>query len=156
MEASDVDEIFLNQIGKTFDTLMKQKKNNPANRCGVYAELTRIFPEGIFKGFTYPDISKGEEYTLRFLSGKRGETGSISVLETSDSNSSGKAEIDLGSGADTDDEEKEYEESAVKTQGKYDTALPYNYHSFSEHHPQQPSTRYWQGNPQCFPAKHPT
>ncbi len=93
---------------------MKGKKNNPANRCAVYADLTRMFPEGIFKGFTYPNMSNGEEYKLRVLSGKRGETGSISVLETSDSNSSGKGEIDLGSGADTDDEEKEYEESAVK------------------------------------------
>ncbi len=113
VEADDVDTIFLQQIGKTFDEMMKGKKNNPASRCGVYADLTKVFPEGIFKGFTYPNVRKGEDYTLRVLSGKRGETGSISVLETSDSNSSGRAEIDLGSGADTDDEDKEYEESVV-------------------------------------------
>ncbi len=123
VEASDVDEIFLSQIGKTFDDMMKGKKNNPASRCGVYADLTRVFPEGIFKGFTYPNISAGEDYTLRVLSGKRGETGSISVLETSDSNSSGKGEIDLGSGADTDDEDKDYEESAVKPRGNLEITL---------------------------------
>ena len=109
-----MDEIFLCQIGKTFDDMMKGQKNNPATRCSVYADLTRIFPKGIFKGFTYPNIQAGEQYTLRVLSGKRGETGSISVLESSDNNSSGRGEIDLGSGADTDDDEKEYEESAVK------------------------------------------
>ncbi len=152
-----MDEIFLKQIGKTFDDMMKGKKNNPANRCGVYAELTRMFPEGIFKGFTYPNISAGEEYTLRVLSGKRGETGSISVLETSDSNSSGRGEIDLGSGADTEDEDKDYEESAVIPEEKPTFPLYLKLVHFvpPEPHPKQPGRRTAAGRNWCFPEKHP-
>ncbi len=95
--------------------MMKNKQSNPRTRCKVYAELTRIFPEGIFKGFTYPNLHEREDYTLRILSGKRGETGSISVCESSEANGSDEEEIDLGSDADTDNEEKNYEESAVIT-----------------------------------------
>ncbi len=112
-----MEDIFLGQIGKTFDAMMKQQPNNPRTRCKVYAELTRIFPEGIFKGFTYPNLKNHEDYTLRVLSGKRRETGSISVYESSEPNGSNEEEVDLGSEADTDNEEKQYEESAVSHWG---------------------------------------
>ncbi len=104
--------------------MMKNQPSNPRTRCKVYADLTRTFPEGIFKGFTYPNLQKREDYTLRVLSGKRGETGSISVCESSEPNGSDEEEIDLGSDAETDNEDKNYEESAVSCWGILQNYLP--------------------------------
>ena len=125
----------MGQIGKTFDAMMKNKPSNPRTRCKVYAELTRVFPEGIFKGFTYPNLKEREDYTLRILSGKRGETGSISVCDSSEPNGSDEEDIDLGSDAETDNEEKDYEESAVIPWFSSAKHSPLRVPCLPEHHP---------------------
>ncbi len=82
---------------------MAGKTNNAQNRSNAYCDLVRMYPEGLFKGFSYPNMSKKEDYTLQVLSGKRGETASISVAESDNANSD-EEELDLGSDAGSDEE----------------------------------------------------
>ncbi len=82
---------------------MAGKPNNAKNRSLAYCELVRMYPEGVFKGFSFPNLSKKEDYTLQILSGKRGETASISVAESENGNSD-EEELELGSDAGSDEE----------------------------------------------------
>ena len=85
---------------------MKGKPNVATNRADAYCKLTSTFPEGLFHGYSYPNLLNGEDYTLEILSGKRGEAGSISVNE-SDGGDGGQDGLDLGSGAGSDCDEEE-------------------------------------------------
>ncbi len=102
----EVERVFHQQIWRQFLEYMKGKPNIAANRAQAYCQLTATFPEGLFHGYSYPNLLKGEDYTLEILSGKRGETGSISVNESdaADDNQDG---LDLGSGAGSDCDEEE-------------------------------------------------
>ena len=106
----ELERVFHQQIWRQFLEYMKGKPNIASNRAQAYCQLTSTFPEGLFHGYSYPDLTKGEDYTLESLSGKRGETGSISVNE-SDGGDDNQDILDLGSGvgSDCDDEEGDLE-----------------------------------------------
>ena len=96
-------DVFNSQIWQGFAAKMAGKPNNALNRSQAYCELVKMYPEGLFKGFSYPNLNKKEDYTLQILSGKRGETASISVAE-SDNGNSDEEELELGSDAGSDEE----------------------------------------------------
>ncbi len=98
--------MFHQKIWREFLECLKGKPNTAANRAEAYCKLAATFPEGLFHGYSYPNLLKGEDYTLEILSGKRGETGSISVNE-SDSPGDDQGGLDLGSGAGSDCDEDE-------------------------------------------------
>ncbi len=100
---NDLGDVFSKQIGCSYAELLQGKENTPENRSRAYCQLIKKYPEGLFKGFSYPDLNKHEDYTLQVLSGKRGETASISVAE-SDSQNSDEEELDLGSDIGSDEE----------------------------------------------------
>lgn len=105
----DLESVFTSQIGSSYTEALKGKTNNSNNRSRAYCELVKKYPEGLFKGFSYPDLSKQEDYRLQVLSGKRGEAASISVVESENQNSD-EEELDLGS--DVGSEEDPVEEGA--------------------------------------------
>ncbi len=104
--SEELERVFHQQIWRSFLELMKGKPNIASNRAQAYCQLTNTFPEGLFHGYSYPNLSKGEDYTLEILSGKRGETGSISVNESDGADDSQEG-LDLGSGAGSDCDEEE-------------------------------------------------
>ncbi len=95
--------MFTSQIGSSFAESLTGKANNSNNRSKAYCELVKKYPEGLFKGFSYPDLSKKEDYRLQVLSGKRGEAASISVVESENQNSD-EEELDLGSDVGSDED----------------------------------------------------
>ncbi len=98
-----MERVFHQRIWKEFLALMSGKPNTAENRGKAYVKLCQTFPEGLYHGYSYPNIQKGEDYTREILSGKRGESGSVSVAE-----SDGQDDVDgldLGSGAGSDREE---------------------------------------------------
>ncbi len=78
--------MFANQIATSYTAELEGKQNSSANRSKAYCHLVKRYPEGLFKGFSYPDLSKNEDYQLQVLSGKRGEAASISVAESDNQN----------------------------------------------------------------------
>ncbi len=99
----DLHRVFTHQIGQSFVDLLHGKEDNSRNRSRAYCELVRIYPEGLFKGFSYPNLAKKEDYTLQVLSGKRGEAACISVAESENANSD-EEELDLGSEAESEND----------------------------------------------------
>ena len=99
----DLELVFENQIAPSYAEELVHKENNSVTRSKAYCHLVKRFPEGLFKGFSYPDLSKNEDYKLQVLSGKRGEAASISVAE-SDNHNSDEEELDLGSDVGSDEE----------------------------------------------------
>ncbi len=98
-----MERVFHHRIWQEFLALMHGTANTAENCGKAYVKLCRTFPEGLYHGYSYPNLQKGEDYTREILSGKRGEPGSVSVAE-----SDGQEEedgLDLGSGAGSDREE---------------------------------------------------
>ena len=95
--------MFTQQIGQSFADKLEGKVRNSKTRSMAYCDLVKMFPEGLFKGFSYPNLLKKEDYTLQVLSEKRGEAATISVNE-SDTGNSDEEELDLGSDVGSDEE----------------------------------------------------
>ena len=106
-----MERVFHNQIWKEFLAQMEGRPNTAENRGKAYCRLCQIYPEGLYHGYSYPNLTKGEDYTREIITGKRGEPGSISVND-----SEGPADeedgLDLGSGAGSDAEEPDGEEDS--------------------------------------------
>ncbi len=98
-----MERVFHHRIWQEFLALMQGVANTAENRGKAYVKLCQTFPEGLYHGYSYPNIQKGEDYTREILSGKRGEPGSVSVAE-SEGQDDGDG-LDLGSGAGSDREE---------------------------------------------------
>ncbi len=102
-----MERVFHQRIWQEFLSLMRGTPNTSENRGKAYVKLCQTFPEGLYHGYSYPNLQKGEDYTREILSGKRGEPGLVSVAE-SDGQEDGEG-LDLGSGAGSDREESEEE-----------------------------------------------
>ena len=108
-----MERVFHHQIWKEFLALMEGKPNTAENRGKAYCKLCQIYPEGLYHGYSYPNLTKGEDYQREIITGKRGEPGSISVNE-SEGPADEEEGLDLGSGAGSDEEEADgAEESQV-------------------------------------------
>ncbi len=99
----DLHRVFTKQIGQSFVDILAGKENTSATRSRAYCQLVKMYPEGLFKGFSFPNLAAKEDYTLQVLSGKRGEAASISVAESENANSD-EEELDLGSEADSEED----------------------------------------------------
>ncbi len=117
-----MDEVINTKLAEEFIDLMKGKIPSMASRSIAYRQMTRIFPEGMFKGFSYPHMGKGECYTLQELSGKRGETGNISVADSTGDDAT-EAEVEI---EDTDTE--------VEEEGQDQEVIILKIPSFSPYH----------------------
>jgi hypothetical protein len=66
----------------------------------AYKKCLRAFPEGIFRGYTYPDKTKNEKYVLDGVTNNNGADPALDVTcnETADnSTASDSSDSDLGS-----------------------------------------------------------
>ncbi len=106
-----MERVFHHQIWKEFLALMEGKPNTAENRGKAYCKLCQIYPEGLYHGYSYPNLSKGEDYQREIVTGKRGEPGSISVNE-SEGPADDEEGLELGSGAGSDVEEPDGDEDS--------------------------------------------
>ena len=107
--AKDVDCIIEDQLEPTFRAFFHNGENSLYQ---AYMRVLRMFPEGVFYGFSYPNLSLGEMYQLKVLSGSRGEVTHVPAEDSPDEVNGtewgGEDTDDPPAGPDDDEDSDDY------------------------------------------------